>query len=70
MTPEQRTYFLLGMQCTKDYLAESLHVYRRALAEASWHKEDFDYNTVAVSVLEMERDNLESYIEHKEQDDT
>jgi hypothetical protein len=70
MTPEQRTYFLLGMQCAEEKLKESLDGYRRALAEASWYKEDFDYYTVAVSVLEGQIEDLEGYIKHKEQDDT
>lgn len=70
MTPEQRTYFLAGMQCIKGNLKASLDGYRRALAKASWTKDDFDYYTTAVSVLEGEIEDLEGYIKHKEQDDT
>jgi hypothetical protein len=70
MTPEQRTYFLLEMQCTRGYLAESLNGYRCALVEASWTKHEFDYYTVAVSVPEGQVEDLEGYIKHKEQDDT
>jgi hypothetical protein len=70
MTPEQRTCFLEGMQCAKKKLKESLDGYSRALREASWYKEDFDYYTVAVSVLEGQIEDIKGYIKHKEQDDT
>jgi hypothetical protein len=69
MTPEQRTYFILGMQCSQEHLAESLIGYRRALAEGAWYKEDFDYYTAAISVLQGQVEDFDSYIKHKEQDD-
>jgi hypothetical protein len=70
MTPEQLEYFLLGMQCVKERLVEDLYGYRRALTERSWCKDDFDYYTSAVQVLEKEVEDIEGYIKYKEQDDT